>query len=180
MPKLFAVYLGGVVAGCHIEQHDVRFAAGEKIEDTFDTLRSEWIGDFKKLHMDAYMELKYVDGYEVSLSSTPAIGGPNLYFVNCGGYDPNRFTELHEIGFFVGEAVDDVKRRALKAMLDGSASKHRDDLFDVDDCIRLGTVGDLHVHLAPTSNPCILKPDWFGYRRLDRETPAISKAGSSL
>lgn len=164
MPKLFAVYLGGTSAGCHIEQHDVRFVVGETIDDTFDTLRAEWIGQAKGLHLDAYAELDYVDGYQITLQNEAPEQSQRLYFVNLGGYDPERFTELHEVGFFVAETEDVAKTKAKADLLSRAQQKHKDDLFDVDDCLALDRVGGLHIRLTPSEVRKPLKPDWWGYR----------------
>ena len=67
-PSLFLVVLGGREKGVHIELHDVRWAIGNKIEDTYDQLRSQWFGIQKGLHIDSYMKVLYVDGYEIKLT----------------------------------------------------------------------------------------------------------------
>ena len=43
-PKLFAVYLGGRAPKCNTELHDVVFAVGASIEDTYDRLLELWFG----------------------------------------------------------------------------------------------------------------------------------------
>jgi len=50
--KLFAIYLGGKTETSLIEVHDVRFVIAEKMEDAYDTLRSEWWGVPESLHLD--------------------------------------------------------------------------------------------------------------------------------
>jgi hypothetical protein len=42
--KLFAVYMGGRIPGCHIEMHDVQFSVGSVIEDCYEDLQSKRIG----------------------------------------------------------------------------------------------------------------------------------------
>lgn len=172
IPKLFAVYLGGLAESSHIEVHDVRFVAGNTIEDTFPALRREWFGLQKGLHIDAYLEITQVDGFSVTLQPHPSSASEKLFFVNLGGYDPSKFAELHECGFFVSTAVSKVKRRAKLELLTAAKLQHKDDLYDVDECIALSRIGELHIHLTPISNsplqPATLRaPTWFGYRRID-------------
>lgn len=85
MPKLFAVYLGGLAKSSHIEVHDVRFVTGNTIEDTFSSLRQEWFGIPKGLHIDVYMEITEVDGFSITLHPYLSAALERLYFVNTGG-----------------------------------------------------------------------------------------------
>ena len=56
---LYLVVLGGKAKKANIELHDVRWVVGSKIEDTFDTLRKDWFGSPKGLHIDSYKKIKY-------------------------------------------------------------------------------------------------------------------------
>ena len=40
---LYLVVLGGRAKKANIELHDVRWVVGSKIEDTYDTLRNDWL-----------------------------------------------------------------------------------------------------------------------------------------
>ena len=51
---LYLVVLGGRALKANIELHDVRWVVGSKIEDTYDTLRKDWFGSPKGLHIDSY------------------------------------------------------------------------------------------------------------------------------
>ena len=57
---LYLVVLGGRAKKANIELHDVRWVVGSKIEDTYDTLRKEWFGSPKGLHIDSYKKIKYL------------------------------------------------------------------------------------------------------------------------
>ena len=157
------VLLGGEVKGCHVEMHDVRFVVGESIEDCYPQLRKEWVGMPDSLHIDAYLALHYVDGFALRLEKTPSTAEHKLYFVNTGAYDPAFFGEAHEIGFYVASSGAEAKQRAKAELLEGKAQVHKDNLYDVDDCIALGEIGGWHIHFEPTENTQQIKPDWFGY-----------------
>lgn len=172
MSHLFAVYLGGMVQGCHIEMHDIRFVIGNSIEETYPQLRAEWIGTPESLHIDAFLRLRYVDGYEISVRKTPAgTDSLRLYFVNIGGYDPKKFAELHETGFFVAASPEMAKRRALEKLLSGKHEKHKDELYDIDECLEISQMGDFSLHLEPTDKEQAQEPDWFGYNTDVRKNP---------
>ena len=66
---LYLVVLGGRTKKANIELHDVRWVVGSKIEDTYDTLRKDWVGSPKGLHIDSYKKIKYIDGYKIILKN---------------------------------------------------------------------------------------------------------------
>jgi Domain of Unknown Function (DUF1543) len=164
MPKLFLVYLGGRAPKANIELHDVQFVAGDSIDDTFEQLRQRWFGTVQGLHLDAYLEVKFVDGFRIELQRDPSAQPEKLYFVNLGGYDPASVAELHQFGLFAATTVTDAKDKAKQSLLTRSLQQHKDDLFDVDDCIPVGEVVGFFVHLVPDSRTQPFVPDWFGYR----------------
>lgn len=165
--KLFAVYLGGRAPKSNIELHDVVFATGLKIENTYHQLLSKWFGLPNKLHIDSYMELDVVDGYKVTLNDIPSNNSKKLYFINLGAYLPGEFTEHHAITFLVEDKAVDVKDRAKKQLLKGYDQVHKDDLFDIDDCIEIEKVNQLYIHLEPAKEKKELIPV-NGYHVLPR------------
>ena len=66
---LYLVVLGGKAKKANIELHDVRWVVGSKIENTFDTLRKDWFGSLKGLHIDSYKKINYVNGYKITLKN---------------------------------------------------------------------------------------------------------------
>ena len=66
---LYLVVLGGRAEKANIEVHDVRWVVGSKIEDTYDTLRKDWFGSSRGLHIDSYKKIQYIDGYKINLIS---------------------------------------------------------------------------------------------------------------
>ena len=88
--RLFLVVLGGRINGCNVEIHDVRWVIGETIEDTIKTLKNEWVGNKKGLHIDSYRKILRVDGMSVTVVHSPAMNNSlnenKLWFVNLGGY----------------------------------------------------------------------------------------------
>jgi hypothetical protein len=149
--KLFAVYLGGRAPKCNTELHDVVFAVGATIEETYPQLMDKWFGDPLRLHLDSWLELGIVDGHRITLHPTPSTQEKKLYFINLGAYLPGQFTELHANAFAVALNEQDVKKRAKGELLQGTQSVHTDDLFDIDDCLEVAEVDGHHIHLEPTS-----------------------------
>ena len=104
---LYLVVLGGNAKKANIELHDVRWVVGSKIEDTYDTLRKDWFGSLKGLHIDSYKKIKYIDGYKINLINLEKDkiekkqlvknnkAGKYLWFVNIGRYNPTSMQENH-------------------------------------------------------------------------------------
>ena len=67
--KLFLIVLGGQFRNCNIELHDVRWICGRSIQDTYEQLKQQWFGARKGLHIDSYLEIKYIDGFKINLTN---------------------------------------------------------------------------------------------------------------
>jgi len=96
--------------------------------------------------------------------STGKQGGPRLWFVNAGAYDPASLAELHAFDFFVADGIREAKKRAMQSLLKGKLHQHKDNLKDVDDCLLLDKVGDLYIHLLPDETGMPFMPEWQGYQ----------------
>lgn len=172
-PSLFVVCLGGRIAGCRVELHDIAFALGTDIEATHHQLLDQWFGDADGLHIDAWARIEQVPGYRVALSRSPSETGMRLYFVNIGGYAPGELWERHAYALYPGRSPADVKARARKELLIGRDSVHRDDLYDIDDVleVRPGSSQEWHIHLEPdprAGEPAVTN----GYFPIPRRTVA--------
>lgn len=131
--KLFAVIVGGEVEGCHVELHDTRFVAGERIEDCYGALKAQWWGTPESLHLDAWGPLEWADGYAIDVveSERAAEDLQRLWFLNLGGYDPGQFTELHRNVFLVAPDWRSAKMRAVAEIKHWDAP-HKDNALDVE------------------------------------------------
>jgi hypothetical protein len=183
-PSLFLVVLGGRVANAHLELHDVRFVAGQTIDETLPALRRQWFGRRRGLHLDSWMVVRFVDGYRVELRPEPFAGPERLWFVNMGGYDPAQLAEQHAFGLFVATSPQGAKAAARRRLLPGLQQRHKDDLHGVAQVLGDGVDGCLDVqlslaapeaapgearrplglHLIPDGRQQPQIPDWFGYR----------------
>ncbi len=123
--------MGGAVKGAHLELHDMRFAAGEAIEDCYEQLKAQWWGEPTSLHLDAWGKLLWADGHKITLSKTPTPSAKKLWFVHLGGYENDKFTELHHNLFLVDEDERDAKKRALE-QVKGWFSPHKDEQLSIE------------------------------------------------
>lgn len=165
--KFFLTYLGGRITGGNIEVHDVQFVVGTNIEETFSELKQRWIGNKNSVHLDAYITLRYVDGYSISIASEPQHTPLGLYFVNIGGYQKDKIAEQHEFGVFVATSEAEAISKAKQQLLSNYELKHKDDCYDIDDCFKV-SLFDLqyYIHLTPTTHSQAFIPDWYGYHVL--------------
>ncbi|NNF68033.1 MAG: DUF1543 domain-containing protein [Gammaproteobacteria bacterium] len=162
-PALYLVYVGGRAPKANIELHDVLFVAGASIEDTYPALRNAWFGNPESLHLDTYMRVQNIDGYQIHLRPEPPKHKEKLFFINLGGYESGNLAELHEFGLFVATSSGKAKTRAKEKLLVGSESQHKDDLFEIDDCFAVAEVDQYFVHLDRKGAAQPQTPDWFGY-----------------
>ena len=144
---LYLVVLGGRAKKANIELHDVRWVVGSKIEDTYDTLRKDWFGSPKGLHIDSYKKIKYLDGYKINLRNVENLKINNkfpnksntkkkLWFVNIGGYDPSSLQEKHEFGLVIASTKFEAKNKAKSKWLIGCKKKHKDDIASLEMLLR--------------------------------------------
>ncbi len=161
--QLFLVYLGGKAPGANIELHDVRFVAARRIEDTYPQLCQQWFGTIQGLHIDSYMQVKHIDGYAVSLHDAPQDSSLKLYFVNFGGYYPDKIAEQHDFMLCVASSVAEAKTKAKQLLLPDADSRHKDDLLELDDCFAIEQLQGLYLHLSASGQSQSMRPDWSGY-----------------
>ena len=184
---LYLVVLGGRAKKANIELHDVRWVVGSKIEDTYDTLRKDWFGSPKGLHIDSYKKIKYIDGYKIILKNCEndkinknqlanrTKHQMNLWFVNIGGYDPSSMQEKHEFCLVIASNKLEAKNKAKSKWLIGYEKKHKDDMASIeiliscDNCELIKKIGNWKIELIP-DNDFIEEnnyPDWYGYQEID-------------
>ena len=184
---LYLVVLGGRAKKANIELHDVRWVAGSKIEDTYGTLRKDWFGSPKGLHIDSYKKIKYVDGYKINLINFETDNIDNkqlvkknktkkfLWFVNIGGYDPTSMQEKHEFGLVTASTKVEAKNIAKSKWLIGCKKKHKDDIASLknlnilDECEVIKNIDKWEIELISDNNAHEENnlPDWYGYQKID-------------
>ena len=184
---LYLVVLGGRAQKANIELHDVRWVVGSKIEDTYDTLRKDWFGSSKGLHIDSYKKIQYIDGHKINLINfekdkidkkqleKKSKAKKYLWFVNIGGYKPTSMQEKHEFGLVIASTKFEAKNIAKSKWLIGCKKKHKDDIASLDmllrcdDCELIKKIGKWQIELTPDNNFIEENnyPDWYGYQKID-------------
>jgi len=177
MEQLFAVMLGGRASGCNIELHDVVFVAGKNLEATYPALTKKWFGNTTRLHIDAWLALTQVDGYDIVLSHEKTLTSNNhLYFVNFGGYIKGEFNEIHQSKFYVAESKNAALQRAKQELCMNLMEQHCDDNLEIDDCLQIDTVDNFYIHLRenPVKMPLEIHAKYIKFERRENHQTATN------
>ena len=147
--KLFYIIIGCTPKGRHTEQHDVFFGIAENIRDLVPEIINFWPEAKGKLHVDAYREVNFVNGYQVEVvEKSKKSTAETLFFFNLGGYLPDVLQEYHQQVLVVekslSEATQKVKSSAFYKDYNqpNGASSHIDDKYalDVDDAFAVDDI----------------------------------------
>lgn len=149
--KLYMIYIGGSCGSSNIEVHDVIFACGESIEETYPQVRDQWFGNPTNLHIDSSLEVNSVDGYAVSLGATQSNQNLKLFFVQTGGYQKGVFGELHGYELLIAENKEDAKLKVKERFYSSLESPHQDSLIEIDNVIPITTVDGYSIILTKTT-----------------------------
>ncbi|MEO8514669.1 MAG: DUF1543 domain-containing protein [Ignavibacteria bacterium] len=147
--QLFVVLLGGYNPGDLIEAHNLFIGVSDELKSLKTQMKKAWPGT---THVDGYMILKHVDGYDIRITEgVPSHSGfPKLVVANIGFYKEGKFAEFHNLIPFVLNGESDSILEKLKRdpdfsegqALTESTRSHLDDkhvisAFDVDDVINV-------------------------------------------
>lgn len=182
MMKLFYLILGATPQGRNIEQHDVFFGIAENLRELIPYIKNFWSEAQGKIHLDAFQEVKFVDGYEVKIVEREANVSENqLFFINLGGYKSGFFAEFHEQHLMVGKSMAEVTKRVkqtefYKTMGFENAVSHIDDkhgvdiddIFNVHDILPKEMKEKYLIRLEKSVAKFQENPTSVGYFKLDR------------
>ena len=170
--KLFMVLLGCKPPGRNTEQHDIFFGIADNLKDLIPAINKAWPEAKNKIHIDAWREVNFVDGFEVKVykknieESSSLTQKTKLFFLNLGGYKENEFEEYH---YKILSACEN-KSDAIQAAKESAfykhtgfkgASSHIDDKYgvDVDDIFDIEEILDPEIKemyglsIVPSDSP---------------------------
>ena len=150
--------LGSTPEGRKIEQHDIFFGIAQNLKDLVPAIIESWPEAKGNIHIDAWREVNYVDGYAVRILERNgghfpvAENNVKLFFLNLGGYKQNEFEEYHYKMLVACESKSTAIQRAKETAFykhvgfKGAAS-HIDDKYgvDVDDIFEIADILPAHV-----------------------------------
>lgn len=142
MTQLMMVTVGGKVKDVNMEVHDVQFVQAADLESTYDVLKERWYGVLDGLHIDSYMVVEHIDGYDVKVTETVSDQENHLFLVNVGGYTPGKMLEEHDIKLYVGTDEKSVKQRVMAEYKELFNMRHVDKIVNVNELV------DGHIQLT--------------------------------
>lgn len=181
MPKLYMLLVGATPPGRHTEQHDVFFGIADSIRDLVPQVIHFWPEARKGLHLDAWREVTLVNGYAVRVADGPGgASGPQLFFINLGGYKRGEFEEFHYKMIVAapdkGEAIKASKQTAFfrhtgfkgaNAHIDDKYGVDVDDIYAIRDILPAGMKERYSLAIKPASPDATEDTIHLGYFKLD-------------
>ncbi len=166
-PKMLVFCLGGHTEYGKLEVHDVVFVVAKTDKEAIEKMRKAWFGTQKSLHVDSWLIVESINGYEIRITKTkPPNKNTHLYFVNLGYYIPLQIGEHH----FMTLVTAGSKREAMKLAMNECSSDlhmlHLDDLHDLDGCINIDKVDEYFITLEYTGLDKDLAQPINGYLNL--------------
>lgn len=143
--------LGCKPPGRNTEQHDIFFGIAAHLKALIDDITDFWPEAKGKIHIDAWREVNYVDGYKIevieNLLKEAVYSKEKLFFLNLGGYKKDDFEEYHykilQVCNEKGAAIQRAKQTAFyqHTGFEGAVS-HIDDKYgiDVDDIYEIADI----------------------------------------
>jgi hypothetical protein len=161
--KLFMILLGCKPQGRHVEQHDFFFGIAPSLSDLVDEMNAFWPEAEGRIHIDGWREVNTVEGYQVKIAAKneASTQSKKLFFINLGGYQPNKFEEQHYVLLTAKDNSASALRDAKSTLFfQNSNSSHVDDKYgiDVDDIYQIedilspGFKEKYQIELVPADN----------------------------
>jgi hypothetical protein len=161
--KLFMILLGCKPPGRHVEQHDFFFGVATSLNHLADEMQAFWPEAQGRIHIDGWREVNTVEGYRVNIipKQNASNQGKKLFFINLGGYQPNKFEEQHYVILTAKDNSASALRNAKSTLFfQNSNSSHVDDKYgiDVDDIYKIEDIlspnfkKNYEIELIPADN----------------------------
>ena len=180
--KLFYIIIGCTPKGRHTEQHDVFFGIAENIRDLVPEMINFWPEAKGKLHVDAYREVNFVNGYQVEVvEKSKKSTKETLFFFNLGGYLPDVLQEYHQQVLVVEKSLSEATQKVrggggwggggqpngASSHIDDKYALDVDDAFAVEDILPLSQKEKFSLKLTKTDHVSEDKI-YNGYFKLDK------------
>lgn len=168
--KLYMILLGCRPPGRFTEQHDIFFGIGSSVKDLLPNIKKSWPEAKGKIHLDAFREVNFVNGYNIVVSERDLFvsdeGKLKLFFINLGGYKKGEFDEFHYKMLVVAEnqseAIALSKETAFfkhtgfqgaPSHVDDKYGIDVDDIFEVQEILSQAFKGNYQLEISKQEGP---------------------------
>lgn len=156
--------LGCKPEGRLTEQHDMFFGIANTIKDLAQAITDFWPEAKGNIHLDAYREVNFVDGFKIEIANRLANyqkQSLQLYFLNLGGYNNGVFDEAHYKMLIVApnkaSAITQAKsslffKEHFSAHVDDKYGVDVDDAFDIEEVLSKQDRDQFYLKITPTES----------------------------
>lgn len=181
--KLYMIMLGCKPKGRFTEQHDIFFGIGNSLVELIPQMKLFWPEAKGRIHIDAWREVTVVANHSIEIVSKTEVKkvGPELFFLNLGGYKENEFEEYHYKILSIGNTLAEVTKKAkastfYKHVGFKGATSHIDDKYgiDIDDVYKVNEILNsdykekYEVKISKSDSPLPEDKLHIGYLKLDK------------
>ena len=173
--------LGCKPPGRHTEQHDVFFGIATSLHELVPEIKAFW-PEPERIHIDAWREINTVDDWQITISersdNTRLNTGLRLFFINLGGYLPDRFEEQHYMLLTAkhdrAKAMEEAKQtiffkhnhfEGANSHIDDKYGVDVDDIYEIEDTLSANQKARYHINISP-ANDLVADPIHLGYLKL--------------
>lgn len=164
---LYMVMLGCKPPGRITEQHDIFFGIGKSLTDLIPEMKAFWPEAKGKIHIDAWREITFVEGFEIEIVSRKEEiqNTEKLFFINLGGYKENEFEEYHYKVVTVAknktEAIKKSKQttfykhcgfKGATSHIDDKYGIDVDDIYDIEELLSAETKKNFQIQIHSTNS----------------------------
>ena len=132
--NLYVFYVGGMLPGRKIENHDIVLAIGQTVEDCYDQIKAQCT-DFSGLHIDSYTLYDGIFGLRIDIVDSKLainnVDDESLYLCYIGVETPGSFVEKHILSTGKGKSASEVKAK-MKAYFSNEEYWRSDGVLDSD------------------------------------------------
>ncbi|MDQ0640490.1 hypothetical protein QF042_004055 [Pedobacter sp. W3I1] len=180
--KLYMLLLGSKAPKRNVEQHDYFFGIAPSLKALVPEIKAFWPEAGSSIHVDGWREINKVNHYEINIKLRDSHTAPStdkLFFINLGGYQPNRLYEQHYIILSVhderAKAIQEAKKtvffkkNSIKgAHIDEKYGIDVDDIYKIEDILSAESKQKYHIEIKPSSGALPEDEIHLGYFKLDK------------
>ena len=177
------ILLGSKAPERNVEQHDYYFGIAASLKELVPAIRKFWPEAGNSIHLDGWREVTFVDGFQIKIvpkqDSNTSL--KKLFFINLGGYQPDKLEEQHYTLLSVNDDRKEAIRDARKTIfyktntfagavshIDEKYGIDVDDVYQIEDILTAEQKAAYHILITPAVGDSPDDVINLGYFKLDK------------